>query len=240
MTVKSPRERRLLADFEALQQLQKESSIFSFSAVGRLPERYDLIFKGAGIQQDSQEAIVPQKHHEVRIELGAAYPRLVPNFSWITPIFHPNISQSGVVCLGGYGTHWAPSLTLSEICQMLWDMIRYQNFDPNSPYNREAAEWAKLQVKSRTKSQSKPLFPLDPRPLRNLVAEGAGSRTRPTPPLKPAVGKSRSNPTVSQPVRSGWTSTLDATHDATLDDGIQIISVAVSAGSKEADIFVIE
>jgi hypothetical protein len=90
---------------------------------------------------------------------------MMPELVWKTPIFHPNISSSGVVCLGGYGTYWVPSVTLDELCTMLWDMIRYKNFDPESPYNRQAALWAKQHSASR--------FPVDPRPIRNKVAQGS-------------------------------------------------------------------
>jgi hypothetical protein len=45
---------------------------------------------------------------------------------------------------------------------MLWDMARFHNYDIRSPYNREAALWAA--------NQSTFLFPLDPRPLRDLRA----------------------------------------------------------------------
>ena len=57
----------------------------------------------------------------------------------MTPIYHPNISEIGMVCLGGYGTHWVPSVQLDELCVMLWDMLRYHNYDIRSPYNRESA-----------------------------------------------------------------------------------------------------
>ena len=83
---------------------------------------------------------------------------------WKTPIFHPNISGSGVVCLGGYGTYWVPSLNLDELCEMLWDMIRYANYDVESPYNRDAANWARMQTDFR--------LPLDHRPIRDRVAAG--------------------------------------------------------------------
>ena len=104
--------------------------------------------------------------HEVIVNLGAAYPRMIPQLTWQTPIYHPNISNNGVVCLGGYGTHWVPSLTLSKMVEMLWDMVRYANFDVNSPYNREAAIWAR--------EQSEYPFPLDARTIRDL-GEEAGS-----------------------------------------------------------------
>ena len=90
---------------------------------------------------------------------------MIPSLAWQTPIFHPNISSGGVVCLGGYGTHWVPSLTLDEMCIMLWDMIRYRNYDSESPYNREAAIWVK--------NQTQFALPIDNRPLRNLVADAS-------------------------------------------------------------------
>ena len=158
---KSPRQRRLEADFRSVRKLDDESSIFSFLASGEPPNRYRLLFEGPGISRDASGKIQVVNKHEVIVELGASYPRMVPNLLWQTPIFHPNISNNGVVCLGGYGTHWVPSLTLDEMSTMLWEMIRYRNFDIQSPYNREAALWAR--------DQKKYSFPLDDRHIRDLV-----------------------------------------------------------------------
>jgi hypothetical protein len=44
---------------------------------------------------------------------------------------------------------------------MLWDMIRYKNFDIDSPYNRDAALWI------RTQNQFS--LPLDARSIRDRV-----------------------------------------------------------------------
>ena len=159
---KSPRQRRLEADYRGVCELRDESTIFSFLASGEPPQKYRLIFKGKGIYRDQRGEIKISDHHECLIEFGAAYPRLVPNLAWQTPIFHPNISNNGVVCLGGYGTHWVPSLTFPEMCAMLWDMIRYENFDTESPYNKEAAMWAKHQNPNS--------FPLDRRSIKDKIA----------------------------------------------------------------------
>ena len=158
---KSPRQRRLEADFRSVEELDAESSIFSFEASGSPPTRYRLRFDGPGICRDSGGEIQVIQKHEVIVELGASYPRMVPNLLWQTPVFHPNISNNGVVCLGGYGTHWVPSLKLDEMSTMLWDMIRYKNFDIQSPYNRDAALWARDQRLYK--------FPLDSRDIRDLV-----------------------------------------------------------------------
>jgi hypothetical protein len=159
----SPRLRRLRADRKALDALKAESSIFDFTARGDVPDAYTLLFHGRGVWRPDQASPVRLvERHEVYLRLGASYPRMMPELTWRSPIFHPNISASGIVCLGGYGTYWVPSLSLDELCTMLWDMIRYANVDPNSPYNRDAAIWAK--------SQKDVVFPIDPRPIRDRVA----------------------------------------------------------------------
>jgi len=159
----SPRSRRLKSDHKALDELAAESSIFSFMPYGNPTDFYILRFSGRGFYRpDPQGEVVQRDEHEVHIRLGASYPRMMPELAWKSPIFHPNISASGVVCLGGYGTYWVPSLALDELCTMLWDMIRYENYDETSPYNREAAAWAK--------NQSLFHLPIDPRPLRDKLA----------------------------------------------------------------------
>jgi ubiquitin-protein ligase len=165
----SPRDRRLEADYMSITSLLGDSSIITAEAQGRPPTQYRFRFHGWGLQQNAYGEVELTSSHEVTVELGAAYPRMMPTLAWRTPIFHPNISANGIVCLGGYGTHWVPSLTLSELCCMLWDIIRYKNFDPDSPYNREAAAWVRSQQDYR--------LPLDPRPLRNLVVASAAVAT---------------------------------------------------------------
>lgn len=159
----SPRTRRLRSDLKALVKLREESTIFDFTSHGDPPHTYIVRFRGRGLAKEhAKRPVSVQDRHEVRIELGASYPRLQPELAWRTPIFHPNISAGGVVCLGGFGTYWVPSLNLDELCEMLWDMLRYANFDVNSPYNRESAAWAKIQSDYR--------FPVDPRPIRDKIS----------------------------------------------------------------------
>ena len=155
----SPRIRRLRSDRTALEALKLESTVFHFKVDGDPPQRYLIEFRGKSLSRE-WEKVTPRGTHEVEIKLGASYPRTMPELRWITPIYHPNISEIGMICLGAYGTHWVPSLSLDELCVMLWDMARYQNYDIRSPYNREAALWAANQTTYR--------FPIDPRPLRDL------------------------------------------------------------------------
>lgn len=211
----SPRERRLRNDFAAIQKLQSESTILDFVAIGALPESYTLIFRGLGVwKPDHHPDVLTRDEHQVVVRLSAGYPRMMPELVWKTPIFHPNISSSGVVCLGGYGSYWVPSVTLDELCTMLWDMIRYKNFDPDSPYNRQAALWAKQHGAAR--------FPIDPRPIRNKVAGGASAvRTAAAAPFRA--------PTLDSASHSGPQSPF-----ATRDRNDQRVALASSGAAPAA------
>ncbi len=157
----SPRSRRLRNDLAALARLRTESSVFRFTAQGDPPTQYVVSFQGRSLWRDRGK-VKTLDTHRVDIKLGSSYPRTVPELRWITPIYHPNISEIGMVCLGGYGTHWVPSVQLDELCIMLWDMARYHNYDIRSPYNRDAALWVA--------NQTAILFPTDTRPLRDIRA----------------------------------------------------------------------
>lgn len=176
----SPRTRRLRTDLKVLKALRSESTVVDFTAPrmhADAPDSYVITFNGEGLAKDAAGRVVKQLRHEVFIKLGANYPRGTPELAWRTPIFHPNISAGGAVCLGGYGTHWTPSLMLDELCTMLWDMIRYGNFDVESPYNREAAHWAKTQTQFQ--------LPLDSRPIRDRLASGLEREKQPSQSAAP-------------------------------------------------------
>jgi len=163
----SPRSRRLKADLEALKTLKENSTILDFQVHGDPAERYLVTFKGKGlIRRTESDPVEVAEVHRVEIRLGIDYPRSRPDLQWLTSIYHPNISAVGAVCLGGYSTNWVPSLGLAELCEMLWDMVRYANYDPKSAYNYAAGRW------SETQSQIE--FPVDPRPLRDRLAKIAG------------------------------------------------------------------
>src|SRR4051794_22564700 len=176
----SPRIRRLRNDVAAMERLSAESSVLRFRGRGQLVQHYLVEFHGKSLTRERGKVTVRERH-EVEIKLGASYPRTMPEIRWMTPIYHPNISEIGMVCLGGYGTHWVPSLSLDELCIMLWDMARFHNYDIRSPYNREAALWAA--------NQSAFLFPLDTRPLRDLRAAlgRIAPEPGPTPDSKPVA-----------------------------------------------------
>lgn len=175
----SPRLRRLRSDHKAMAELASVSTVFSFRTSGDPPDHYTLSFEGPGTYLDAPENRIQLAHrHVVEVRLGAEYPRIKPALRWCTPIHHPNIAPSGAVCMGGYTSHWVPSVSLATLCEMLWDMLRYANFDVRNPFNAEAARWAR--------DQRDFVFPLSNEPLRNRLA---GSHTPPPAPTSAAPSR---------------------------------------------------
>ncbi|MBI4871161.1 MAG: ubiquitin--protein ligase, partial [Candidatus Riflebacteria bacterium] len=122
----SPRDRRLRSDLRAITKLKTQSSILDFEGFENPPQKYIVTLRGRGLMQPpNTDEVIYADFHQVEIKLGSEYPRKKPDLKWRTPIFHPNISALGQVCLGGYSTNWVPSLNLDELCEMLWDMVRY-------------------------------------------------------------------------------------------------------------------
>jgi ubiquitin-protein ligase len=174
----SPRDRRLRSDLRAITRLKTQSSILDFEGFDNPPNRYLITLRGRGLMQPpNTDEVVYTDFHQVEIRLQNNYPRAKPDLKWRTPIFHPNISALGQVCLGGYSTNWVPSLNLDELCEMLWDMVRYANYDVKSPYNYKAARWVERQRLYE--------FPSDSRTLKDKLAAGLVSPDAPIPEPAP-------------------------------------------------------
>lgn len=192
----TPRVRRLKADAEAMKALKENSSIIEYQANGDPPERYLVTLKGKGLLRKTEgDPIEVAEVHRVEIRLGIDYPRSRPDLQWLTSIYHPNISAVGAVCLGGYSTNWVPSLGLAELCEMLWDMVRYANYDPKSAYNYAAGRWSETQTQYD--------LPIDPRNLRDRMAKTVGDNiirfSSPSAPAPASPARAREAPPIVKP-----------------------------------------
>ena len=84
-------------------------------------------------------------------------------------------------------------------------MIRYQNFDSDSPYNREAAHWAKVQTDCK--------FPIDERSIRDLISNPEKVNAPSPAPREAAVTRVSNDVAVAE-----------IAEDAeVIEDGIEII-----------------
>jgi len=155
----NPRLERLRNEHQRLQQLAARSPyIHILSVQGSPPTDYTLQFTCRGVERlDGNGNPVYREDHRVRILLGPQYPMTMPALRWLTPIFHPNISSGGSVCIG---RQWSGGgRYLDDLVIYLAQMVRYDGegltFTPDA-FNSAAYRWA---------TQNRRLLPVDRRPM---------------------------------------------------------------------------
>ncbi len=136
----NPQSIRRTADLERLQSLVTSTrSRIHVVDDGQRSARYvlDLRFATAG---SSGYPLVKQATTRLVVDLSARYPFQAPVATIVSPIFHPNVFASGLVCLG---TKWLPS---EGIDLFVVRVVRLLTFDPllvnvQSAANAQALHW---------------------------------------------------------------------------------------------------
>jgi ubiquitin-protein ligase len=88
-----------------------------------------------------------QKHIvEFKLVFGSSpdiyvYPLCAPKCTFITPIWHPNISEKGTICLDTLKEAWSPSMHTSYIISSI--KLLLDNPEPSSAQNPKAANMFK-------------------------------------------------------------------------------------------------
>jgi Ubiquitin-conjugating enzyme len=132
---------RLAADTERLRALAAASggriAVVALPAPGSPRFVLDLGFATAG---SSAYPAARRTTTRVHIDLPARYPFMPPAATIATPIFHPNVYPSGLVCLG---TKWLPSEGMDLFVRRIAQLV---TFDPlivnaQSAANPAALHW---------------------------------------------------------------------------------------------------
>ena len=155
----NPRLNRLQGDYKRLQELAARSPFVNIEEIeGTPPNKYQLRLTCKGITHIASDGSpVYSENHKLRIYLPDEYPREAPQFQMFSPVWHPNIAQAGLVCIGDAGDHgYAPSMGLDDLVVRIIEIIRYENIGLNSAFNLFAADWAANHLH---------LFPLDNRQI---------------------------------------------------------------------------
>lgn len=165
------RRERLIAELAAMRQLADATSIMCFEAVGEAPEVYQVHFTGTLISRESSVSpVVDVKQHACDIRLPYGFPEAPPDIRFTTAVYHPNISAGGFVDLKSLGLEWNDELTLTLVCERLWDACRLAVYDLDRPSNLTAGQWV------RQESDRK--LPIDNRPLRDLADKSCSNVVR--------------------------------------------------------------
>lgn len=74
----------------------------------------------------------------LNIEFPPAYPIKPPEVRFTTPVYHPNISTNGEICLDILHSQWSPALTVSNLLISLCSLLSDPN--PEHGLNRDALQ----------------------------------------------------------------------------------------------------
>ncbi len=151
---RTPTTIRLEREWNELEELRSQSTILRFQASGDPPDQYE--FHGKCLVPTKDHGVTLGDFQKFSLKLGSNFPRTAPAAHWQTPIVHPNIS-GGNVCMGNFASNWTPNFHLTDLVEVLWDMVRLAVFNVHSAYGDQG--WERLDEKFH--------FPVDRRPLRD-------------------------------------------------------------------------
>lgn len=104
---------------------------------GWLPDENNIMIWHAEMHGPTNTAYEGGKF-KLEIIFDNTYPFKPPKVKFITKLYHPNIGDSGSICLDVLKSAWSPALTATKLLLSISSLLADPN--PNDPLNGEAAK----------------------------------------------------------------------------------------------------
>jgi len=102
----------------------------------------DDLFRWEGIIVGPDDTPYAGGIFNLNIMFPVDYPFKPPTISFATQIYHPNINQSGAICLDILKKEWSPALTISKVLLSVCSLLSDPN--PDDPLMPDIANQYKL------------------------------------------------------------------------------------------------
>lgn len=125
----------------SLKRLTKEWELLKKNPVEYVtagPEKEDNLFKWKGTLVGPSDTPYEGGVFNLEILFTDKYPYHPPKVYFNTPIYHPNITPKGAICLDILKTNWSPALGISKVLLSLCSLLSEPN--PDDPLMVEIAE----------------------------------------------------------------------------------------------------
>lgn len=109
-----------------------DEDIRCWNAVIHVPEEQDSLYAGGTFH--------------LTIQFPTSYPFVPPKVTFVTRIFHANISRMGSICIDLLKTAWSPAMTIGKVLLSIRSLMDDPN--PSDPLSPEVAD---LYVSDREK-----------------------------------------------------------------------------------------
>ncbi len=90
------------------------------------------LFRWEGVILGPDESPYTGGVFKLLIQFPVDYPFRAPHVQFKTPIYHPNINSSGLICLDILKKEWSPALTISKVLLGITSLLTDPN--PDDPF----------------------------------------------------------------------------------------------------------
>ena len=122
----------------SVKRIQKELQMFSKDPPFGISVEGEDLRTWKGFMQGPEGTPYEGGNWTLSIEFPERYPMKAPQVNFVTRIAHPNIDESGNICLDILEDRWSPALTVAKVLLSISSLLMDPN--PSSPMRGDLAD----------------------------------------------------------------------------------------------------